>query len=307
MASKLPLGSPSKTALRCPKCYARLARPLRSRRHFTATLTTTSVKSSLAAPAIDFNNMDLPSPSQTHARIVPVSPSYFTARPQFTDNFLELQDLLRKYLSLPLVDAAQAPRVVWKDVAQYRSLVREPVRTSKYLLLVEMLKRLNQIHPQMMPDEIKAALEPFKRHVDPFINTPNPGVIDEDGRACGIGRRKSSSAKVYLVQGDGEVFINGKSINAVFGRIHDRESALWPLKATERMDKYNVWALVSGGGTTGQAESVTLGIARALMVHEPMLKPALRRAGCVTRDPRRVERKKPGKVKARKMPAWVKR
>ena len=130
--------------------------------------------------------------------------------------------------------------------------------------------------------------------------------------------------------------MNGKSINQAFARIHDRESALWALKATGRMDKYNVWALVNGGGLTGQAESITLAVAKALLVHEPSLKPALRRgmfvlfflvlfwlwkcwfrgcrlivrfvaAGCVTRDPRRVERKKPGKLKARKMPAWVKR
>jgi len=109
------------------------------------------------------------------------------------------------------------------------------------------------------------------------------------------------------VQGEGQVLINGKSINAAFGRIHDRESALWALKVTNRMDRYNIWALVKGGGATGQAEAITLGTARALMVHEPDLKPALRRAGCVTRNPKRVERKKPGKLKARKMPAWVKR
>ena len=128
-----------------------------------------------------------------------------------------------------------------------------------------------------MPMELKEAMEHYKRDVDPYANIPNPGTIDEAGRAYGIGRRKSSSAKVYLVQGNGEVLVNGKSINAVFGRVHDRESALWALKATGRMDKYNVWALVTGGGTTGQAEAITLGTAKALMVHEPLLKPALRR------------------------------
>lgn len=117
----------------------------------------------------------------------------------------------------------------------------------------------------------------YKRDIDPYAVVRQPSVIDAQGRACGIGRRKSSSAKVFLVQGEGEVLVNGKSINHVFGRVHDRESALWPLKATNRIDKYNVWALVSGGGTTGQAEALTLGTAKALMVHEPDLKPALRR------------------------------
>lgn len=158
-----------------------------------------------------------------------------------------------------------------------------------------------------MPAPLKEAMEIYKRDIDPYAVTKRPNIIDADGRAYGVGRRKSSSAKVYLVQGEGEVLVNGKSINSAFGRIHDRESALWALKATGRMDKYNVWALVSGGGSTGQAEAITLGAAKALMVFEPALKPALRRAGCVTRDPRRVERKKPGHVKARKMPAWVKR
>ena len=103
------------------------------------------------------------------------------------------------------------------------------------------------------------------------------GEVDAFGRACGIGRRKSSTAKVFLVQGEGKILVNGKSINSAFGRIHDRESALWALKATGRMDRYNVWALASGGGSTGQAEAITLGAAKALLVHEPDLKPALRR------------------------------
>ena len=69
----------------------------------------------------------------------------------------------------------------------------------------------------------------------------------------------------------------GKTLAEAFGRIHDRESAIWALKATDRMDKYNVWALVSGGGTTGQAEALTLAVGKALLAHEPGLKPALRR------------------------------
>ncbi len=76
---------------------------------------------------------------------------------------------------------------------------------------------------------------------------------------------------------EGEVLINGKPLNGVFPRIHDRESAVWPLIATKRVDKYNVWAWVRGGGLTGQAEALTLGVAKALLVHEPLLKPALRR------------------------------
>lgn len=324
MTTKLPIGLPFRLSFQCPRCCSRLPRTSASyqnpqnRQRFS----TTRPRPAIAAPEVDFS--DLAPPSPAHARIVPASPSYFTGRPQFTDNLLSLQNLLRKYQTLPTVEPGLAPRVAWKTVVQYRLLVGEPVRSARYTLVLRILKRLNHIHPQLMPPELKDQMQIYKRDVDPYANVPNPGVIDEFGRSYGVGRRKSSSAKVFLVQGNGEVLINGKSINTVFGRIHDRESALWALKATGRMDKYNVWALVSGGGTTGQAEAITLGTAKALMVHEPLLKPALRRgkcnagivpwtcsnpiiAGCVTRDPRRVERKKPGHVKARKMPAWVKR
>ena len=128
-----------------------------------------------------------------------------------------------------------------------------------------------------MPPDVKNALDSHRRDVDPLLKKKKPVVIDAEGRAYGNGRRKSSKAEVWLVEGDGEVLVNGLSLNTVFGRIHDRESVVWALKATGRIDKYNIWAKVHGGGKTGQAESITLAVARALMVHEPDLKPALRR------------------------------
>ena len=109
------------------------------------------------------------------------------------------------------------------------------------------------------------------------VQKARPGTIDVYGRSKGVGRRKESSAKVYLVEGTGEILINGKTIVQAFPRLHDRESAIWPLKISERIDKYNVFALVAGGGVTGQAEAITMGVARALLVHEPALKPVLRR------------------------------
>ena len=120
-------------------------------------------------------------------------------------------------------------------------------------------------------------MDKFRRPGAREVTKAKPGKIDEYGTAIAVGRRKESSAKVYLVEGTGEVLVNGRSLVQAFPRPHDRESALWALKITERMDKYNVFALVSGGGVTGQAESVTLALAKALLVHEPALKPALRR------------------------------
>ncbi|KAK5128790.1 hypothetical protein LTR85_000123 [Meristemomyces frigidus] len=240
-------------------------------------------------------------------RVVPASPSYFTATPRYTDDLLHLSSLLRKHQLLPMVMPGEAPRVAWKTIDQYKTELAEPIRSKSYNTLLQLLKRLNYIHPSLMPQEITDALEKYKRDVQPHLNVPNPIVVNEYGVAKAVGRRKSSTAQVYIVEGTGECLVNGKSLTEYFGRLHDRESAIWALKATQRIDKYNIWALASGGGTTGQAEAITLGLAKALMAHEPDLKPALRRAGCVTRNPKRVERKKPGKLKARKMPAWVKR
>lgn len=93
----------------------------------------------------------------------------------------------------------------------------------------------------------------------------------------GVGRRKTSVAKAYLVEGNGGVIINGRGLNQAFPRLHDRESALWPLKVGERLDRYNVFLLVHGGGSTGQAEAAALAVAKALLVHEPALKSNLRK------------------------------
>ncbi|OTB05760.1 hypothetical protein M426DRAFT_32145, partial [Hypoxylon sp. CI-4A] len=242
-----------------------------------------------------------------YARPMPVSPSYFSRHAQFNDSFVLVQDLSRKYGRLPTVLPGQAQRVAWKTKEQYRLAVGEAVKARDYSACIGLVKRLNQIHPDLMPQEVQDGIRPFKRDINIYLNTPKPIPIDKFGRSHGVGRRKSSMARAWLVEGTGEVLINGKTLNDAFGRVHDRESALWGLKTMERMDKYNVWALVEGGGTTGQAEALAMAIAKALAVHEPALKTPLRKAGCLTRDPRKVERKKAGHVKARKMPAWVKR
>lgn len=170
-----------------------------------------------------------------------------------------------------------APRVAWQTLADYRNAAGETVKASKYHAIVEILKRLNQIHPSLMPADVTAALNQYKRNINPFRNKPKEAVVDAAGKGLGHGKRKSSNAQAWLIEGTGEVLINGKTLAEAFGRIHDRESAIWALKATDRIDKYNVWAKVAGGGTTGQAEALTLAVAKALLAHEPALKPALRR------------------------------
>lgn len=128
-----------------------------------------------------------------------------------------------------------------------------------------------------MPEEVKSTLQFFTRPGNTLAEEKEIRVPDEKGRAYAIGRRKTSSARVWLVEGEGDVLINDRNLIDHFVRIHDRESVLWPLKCTKRIDKYNVWALARGGGITGQAEALTVALARALMIHEPALKPILRR------------------------------
>ncbi|KAI0897913.1 37S ribosomal protein S9 [Annulohypoxylon nitens] len=242
-----------------------------------------------------------------YRRAVPSSPSYFSRQAKFNDSFVLIQDLAQKYGRLPAAPPNQTERVAWKTKEQYRLGVGEAVKARDYAACIKLAKRLSQIHPDLMPEEVTEGIKPFKRDINSYLNKARQIPVDKFGRSHGVGRRKSSVARAWLVEGTGEVLINGKTINEAFGRVHDRESALWGLKTMERMDKYNVWALVEGGGTTGQAEALAMAIAKALAIQEPALKGYLRKAGCLTRDPRQVERKKPGHVKARKMPAWVKR
>ncbi|KZZ88236.1 40S ribosomal protein S9 [Ascosphaera apis ARSEF 7405] len=255
-----------------------------------------------AAPPIDFSD-----PNAIPARILPASPSYFTGSPKFIDHFLKLDLLRARYAALPTVDPSEAPKTTWLKIGALRDAVNEMVPQAKYKRLQKILARLNLIRPDLMPLEVKETLDFFTQKTAAVKDNRVISVPDDKGRAFGVGRRKTSSARVWLVEGDGQVLVNGKPLTEVFPRVHTREEALWPLHSTKRIDKYNVWALTRGGGVTGQAEAMIVALAKALIVHEPALKPVLRRAGCVTTDPRQVERKKPGHLKARKKPAWVKR
>ena len=330
MARPMPLRLLQSLPWTCRRCQSHTKQPellktanrMQRKRYSAAASLRVEELQIRAAPEID---LDTPvSKTQKPARVIPASPSYFTASPQFNDDVLLLRFLVQRNETTPILPPDRTPRVPWLKLSQYRSKVGEPVSASKYSRVLLLLQKLNRIHPQLRSEEVNRVIEQFRRPGNVEAQKPKAQELDIYGRAKGIGRRKEASARVYLVEGTGEILVNGKSIVQAFPRLHDRESALWALKTTERMNKYNVWALVEGGGVTGQAESITLALARALLVHEPALKPALRRgkplqhdlarrsltlfaAGTVTADARRVERKKPGRLKARKKPAWVKR
>jgi len=121
------------------------------------------------------------------------------------------------------------------------------------------------------------------------------------------GRRKSSSARVFLERGKGDITINGRTLEQYFGRETAQMVVRQPFKALDLMNNFDVNATVTGGGMTGQAGALRLGITRALMMYDETLRGALRTLGFVTRDAREVERKKVGLHKARKRPQYSKR
>lgn len=123
----------------------------------------------------------------------------------------------------------------------------------------------------------------------------------------GTGRRKQSVARVRLVPGDGKITINDREIDDYFGLETLKLIVRQPLVLTETLSKFNVLVNVVGGGFTGQAGAIRHGITRALMVADGDLRPALKKAGFVTRDPRMKERKKYGLKKARRAPQFSKR
>ncbi|GMU96414.1 MAG: 30S ribosomal protein S9 [Ignavibacterium sp.] len=122
-----------------------------------------------------------------------------------------------------------------------------------------------------------------------------------------VGRRKTSVARVILKNGSGKVTVNGREFEDYFPQLLSREDILAPFKVTNTEGKYDVFVNVDGGGTTGQAQAVRLGISRALIDINPEFRPALKAEGFLRRDPRMVERKKYGRPKARKRFQFSKR
>ena len=123
----------------------------------------------------------------------------------------------------------------------------------------------------------------------------------------GTGRRKTSTARVYLRRGTGKFVVNGVDLEQYFGRATSKMVVRQPLSLVEAQNNFDVLVNVQGGGMTGQAGAIRLGISRALMEYDANLRPTLREAGFVTRDARQVERKKIGLHKARKRPQYSKR
>ena len=123
----------------------------------------------------------------------------------------------------------------------------------------------------------------------------------------GTGRRKTAIARVRLYPGSGTIIVNGKPFLEMFSRALHQNKVRKPLLVTEMADRFNIQAKVAGGGISAWADAIAHGAARALLAFDERLKPTLRKAGLLTRDPRVKERKKPGLKRARKAPQYTKR
>jgi len=138
-------------------------------------------------------------------------------------------------------------------------------------------------------------------------HTPSPTSEPKGGYWWGTGRRKSSVARVRIKPGDGKLLVNKKELKEYFVREQDRKAVLAPLVTVDAQKSFDVFINVKGGGTTGQAGASLLGIARALKKYDEHFVQALRDGGHLTRDPRMVERKKPGQRGARRRFQFSKR
>lgn len=239
-------------------------------------------------------------------RLVPAIPTFYSRNPYHEMHMSKVQDLLNKNATLPFDRRTSTGS--WLRFNQYKERAGgELLKETEYLQLVNVLKRLDAIDVELRSDELNSVLAEYMRKQNVNQAASDLKTLDDKGRAVAVGRRKASSAKIYVVEGDGQVMVNGKSLEIVFPKEQDRMKLLYPLQIVESESKFNIFGLVRGGGSTGQIEALQLALAKSLCIHNPLYKQRLSAAGVLHRDPRSVERKKPGKKKARKMPTWVKR
>ena len=168
------------------------------------------------------------------------------------------------------------------------------------------VKDLKDLGEAVKVEEAKAEA-PVEEATDENAPIVRVQELDKQGRAYGTGRRKDAVARVWIKPGSGKVTVNGRDQTIYFARQTQRLVLNQPFLIVNSVGKFDVICTVKGGGLSGQAGAVRHGISRALEKFEPEMRPALKKAGMMTRDARIVERKKVGKHKARRTKQWAKR
>ncbi|OCH92317.1 SSU ribosomal protein S9P [Obba rivulosa] len=313
---------------------------------------------------------------------LPQSPNIYTGRPSYYDqlNALETalqhtQRALRNLQLLPLPqfarDAIPPPNPVWKNKRVLAEEIAESLTVTRYRRVINLLNQLDECRRiadvaghHSLAESLARVLqdfEPANKEAVLARGKRKPVKIDEYGRSYTIGRRKESTARVWVipvqdktgetsttsvqtpeapledelsageVENEGSkapeslldpvpdvppapvevtttnILINNTPLVQYFAHQADRETVVRPFKIAGLLGAFNVFAIVRGGGTTGQSGAISLGIARALVAHVPKVETILRKAKLLRRDPRMVERKKTGLAKAREAYTWVKR
>nr|WP_234792195.1 30S ribosomal protein S9 [Mycolicibacterium brisbanense] len=154
-------------------------------------------------------------------------------------------------------------------------------------------------------NETEAVADVVTEAVEEVVEHREPVIIDRPIQT--VGRRKEAVVRVRLVPGTGQFNLDGRSLEAYFPNKVHQQLIKAPLVTVDRLESFDVYAHLDGGGPSGQAGALRLAIARALILVQPEDRPALKRAGFLTRDPRAIERKKYGLKKARKAPQYSKR
>ena len=176
-----------------------------------------------------------------------------------------------------------------------------------------MVEQQEQGSGMIDPEQVKSVVVPEPAAVDsaaaptPTKRHKTAAELGPKEYCWGTGRRKASVARVRVRPGSGNILVNNRGVDDYFAVAQNRNAARAPLTVTDNLANYDVWVNVKGGGTTGQAGAVLLGLARALAVADPQTYGALRDHGFLTRDPRMVERKKYGQRKARRSFQFSKR
>ena len=265
----------------------------------------------------------------------PASPSFYSTRPQFYDQVAQLEKAissantaLRRVQLLPLPAFARASlpplHPVWKNKEEMSSEFSTKMTLARYRKVTKLLNELNEYYNiaqtagvHDISNKIGGVVRMFESaKKDAFLarGKRKRVVLDVYGRSYTVGKRKTSSARVWMIPVQEAsvvpvttILVNNLPLNEFFPLPADRERITRPLKVAGVLGKYNIFAIVRGGGTTGQSGALSHGISKGIVAHEPDLEDLFRKAKLTRRDPRMVERKKTGFAKARKRYTWVKR
>ncbi|CAG8497594.1 21948_t:CDS:2 [Dentiscutata erythropus] len=204
----------------------------------------------------------------------PASISYFTTKPHYNDLLIHLDELFETYRNAPKLKRDKNSPTLWMLKDHLSSELGLKLKSNQYRNITRKLNRLDLVVPETAP-KLHSILELFRR-VDLEKKKKEleaNKVPNRYGVSYAVGRRKEAAAQIWIVEGDGKVFVNSVPVADYFSLLKDRETVLYPLNLTDTLNKYNIWTKVKGGGTSGQAGAIAHGITKNLIIHDPFLKP----------------------------------